>query len=78
MEANFANRHKFDPFPSLNPFNNRTNVNTKPVQSSENRTQNQNQNSPFPSLNMVKPNVPPDLYTNQFYMNSKFRRTKLW
>lgn len=79
MESNFANRHKYDPFPSLNPFNNRTNVNTKSAAaSSESRTSNQNAYNPFPSLNTAKPNISPDLYTNQFYMNSKFRRTKLW
>lgn len=30
----------------------------------------------FPSLTAVK--TAPDLYANQFYANSKFRKTKLW
>ncbi|CAF0950931.1 unnamed protein product [Brachionus calyciflorus] len=96
FERQFNEKHRYDPFPSLNPFNNRTNsftpVNTKPPlpPQTENKNnlnenlnyrppiQNTNNYNPFPSLVPVKSNTNTDLYSNQFYMNSKYRRTKLW
>lgn len=83
-ETHFSNQHKYDPFPSLNPLNNRTNLNIKPsLAPNENINYKpplptNNLYNPFPSLTAMKANTTTDLYGNQFYMNSKFRRTKLW
>jgi hypothetical protein len=76
-ERNFAN--KYNPFPSLNPYGSHSAINNQrgaTVMETNMNRPNVNPYDPFPSLTAMK--TSPELYANQFYVSSKYRKTKLW